>query len=166
MAAGSTYTPIATTTLGSSAASYTFSSIPSTYTDLVIILNGQTSASVDVGLQFNGDTATNYSRTYLEGDGTTATSGRSTSQTVATMNNNGYPILASYSWNAIYQIMNYANATTYKSVLGRSNNANNGANTTVALWRSTAAINSVLIKTSSGTFSTGSTFTLYGIAAA
>ena len=57
MAAGSTYTPIATTTLGS-AGTITFSSIPSTYTDLVIVLNGNGSrvaGTDDTGLRLNSD---------------------------------------------------------------------------------------------------------------
>ena len=75
MTSGPTYTPIATQTLGSSAASVTFSSIPGTYTDLMLISFAQGQASGGdnrLVLQFNGDTATNYSSTYLIGNGTTA----------------------------------------------------------------------------------------------
>jgi hypothetical protein len=82
MAAGSTYTPIATTTLGSSTSSYTFSSIPQTYTDLVLIVSGYGAASDGNSIVCrvgNGtvDSGTNYSTTRLSGSGSSASSGRS-----------------------------------------------------------------------------------------
>ena len=64
--------------------------------------------------------------------------------------------------------MNYANTTTYKTVLSRDalNNASDGAvEAFVGLWRSTSAINTIQIKPDSGNFNTG-TFSLYGILAA
>jgi hypothetical protein len=60
--------------------------------------------------------------------------------------------------------MNYSNSTTYKTILGRSNAATSGTSAAVGLWRSTSAINSIEIGTVS--FTAGSTFSLYGIAAA
>jgi hypothetical protein len=167
MAAGSTYTPIATTTLGSAAASYTFSSIPSTYTDLVLIQNpsGTTTNGQDVGLRFNGDSGTNYSRTALSGNGTSAVSPRQSNQTYAYLTYNGYPS-GSVPMNFISNIQNYSNSTTYKTVLSRSNNASTGLDANVNLWRNTAAITQIDIYCITGTFGVGSTFTLYGIAAA
>jgi len=71
----STYEPIATTTLAAAAASYTFSSIPATYTDLVLISSCQVTNNNDaVRMQLNSDTAANYSNTQLAGNGTTAVS--------------------------------------------------------------------------------------------
>ena len=170
MAAGSTYTPIATTTLGSTASSYTFSSIPSTYTDLVLVSNVATTVNgKDLAVQFNGDTGTNYSRTVLTGDSTTATSVRATTQAYMFLDYNGAISTTLGNNNCITQIMNYSNSTTYKTVLSRSNNAGTGfgVDANVGLWRSTAAITSMtIIATTSGVFATGSTFTLYGIAAA
>lgn len=166
MAAGSTYTPIATTTLGSAAASYTFSSIPSTYTDLVLVTSAAGTAGADMRLQFNSDTATNYSRTYLSGNGTSAFSGRATATASAGITAYGTLTATLGGTNNIAQIMNYSNSTTYKTVLARSNDAGAGTDAIVSMWRSTAAITSINISVSTGTFSTGSTFTLYGIAAA
>ena len=85
MAAGSTYTPIYTTTLASAAASYTFSSIPSTYTDLVIAATGLTTAGTTLAMRFNGDTATNYSDTYLLGNAGAASSSRDSTKTMIYM---------------------------------------------------------------------------------
>jgi hypothetical protein len=161
----STYTPIATTTLGSAAASYTFSSIPSTYTDLVIVFNGAGSTDINMLMQFNGDTASNYSSTTLGGSGSSALSARYSNQTSIQINYQGY-LQTGFTTNAVINIHNYANTTTYKTTLDRFNNAGTGTDAVVGLWRSTSAITSVLIKTHTGTFSANSTFTLYGIAAA
>jgi len=169
MAAGSTYTPIATQTLGSAAASVTFSSISGAYTDLVLIANGQAAASQNnFEMQFNGDTATNYSDTYLSGTGSAASSGRETSKASILIGNNGNPPASGSSFNiAIINIMNYANTTTYKTALTRANNAANGVDAIVGVWRSTAAITSVTVFIkNSNNLNTGSTFTLYGIAKA
>ena len=168
-----TYEPIATTTLGSAAASYTFSSISGSYTDLVLVIQTRTSYSVDNGpriqLQFNGDTASNYSATRVFGTGASASSNRDTSNTNMTF---GY-IASSFSSNTnpgnhIVNIKNYSNTTTYKTVLARWNAIANGSpvGAAVGLWRSTSAITSILLKPEAGNFVTGSTFTLYGIAAA
>jgi len=165
MAAGATYTPIATTTLGSSTSSYTFSSIPSTYTDLVLVVQTQwtTSGNSDAAVRFNGDTGTNYSRTWVEGNGTAASSGRAS-------NENQMYILGYFSntiSTEIMQIMNYSNTTTYKTAINResANPADSNVGIKCGLWRSTAAINSITLL-GSKSFAAGSTFTLYGIAAA
>lgn len=169
MAAGNTYTQIASTTLGSSAASVTFSSIPSTYTDLVIVSFSANTAinGNGQGIRFNSDTATNYSKTYLYGDGTSAVSGRGTSQTNISISN--LPISSTGVFAAtVTNIQNYSNATTYKTVLSRGGGANTG-NLVIAYvgtWRSTAAITTIDLINDSGSFITGSTFNLYGIAAA
>ena len=170
MAAGSTYTPIATTTLGSATGSYTFSSIAGTYTDLILIANLQratTAENPSVTLRFNGDTATNYSMTHILGNGTSATSARQSSQNMMNLSYFSLPSSGSFA-PYIMNIMNYSNATTYKTVVARGGDAGSGTQATVGLWRSTAAITSVTV-TNDGTptnFSIGSTFTLYGIAAA
>jgi len=62
--------------------------------------------------------------------------------------------------------MNYANSTTNKTVLSRGNNTGNHTIAYVGLWRSTAAITSMLLGTTGSTWMAGSTFTLYGIKAA
>ena len=160
-----TYEPIATTTLGSAAASYTFSSIPSTYTDLVLILSGNYTAASDSSPSFrlNGDSASNYSVTVLNGDGTSASSFRETSQTQMILGS-----MQSTISNSIFNLMNYANTTTFKTVISRGNNSTNRARAYVGLWRNTAAITSIEVLANAGgpNFATGTTFTLYGIKSA
>lgn len=156
----STYTPIATQTLGSAAATITFSSLPQNYTDLIVVYNATSSTDDQNYLQFNGDTGSNYSRTFMTGNGSSAVSSRSSSDTRIFG-----PFSLSVPTVNIIQIQNYSNSATNKTTLIRSGAANNSTIATVGLWRSTAPITSILIGTNSGTFNTGTVFTIYGIAA-
>lgn len=169
MAAGNTYVAIATQTLGSAAASVTFSSISGAYTDLVLVAQlGQTTTSASLGIQFNGDTASNYSFTELYGTGTTAASARASNQSIIYLAYDTVPD-STLSNNFICNVMNYSNATTYKTTLSRQNNPASsypGTSAVVGLWRSTSAITSILIKPAAGNLASGSTFSLYGISAA
>ena len=169
MAAGPTYTPIATTTLGSSASNVTFSSISSAYTDLILVTEAKSDRSgvtyETVVVTLNTDTGSNYSFTRLYGDGTSATSDNSSNATSVFGSCGGNSSTLGDA-NCIYQFNNYSNTTTYKSVLVRANRTD-ATFLSVNLWRSTSAINSIKLTPAVGTnFLTGSTFTLYGIAAA
>ena len=162
MAAGNTYVAIATNTLGSATASVTFSSIPATYTDLVLVCIGKMVSGGDANqpITFNGDSSALYSRTFMYGDGTSALSGRASGTT-----NLGFPY-----WNStnpvttITQIMNYSNTTTNKTAISR-NAGSSTVTAEVGLYRSTSAISSITL-TGGVNFATGSTFSLYGIKAA
>lgn len=159
--ATNTYVALQKTTLNGSSSSITFSSIPSTYTDLIIIFNGAGSTA-NLFMQFNGDTGSNYSYTRMYGNGSSAGSDRGTSATGIAI---GY-VLSTGITNNILQVQNYSNTTTYKTAIGRADNANDSAQTGVGLWRSTSAINSItLFNGTSSNFTSGSTFSLYGIAA-
>ena len=160
-----TYEPISTQTLGTAVASVTFSSIPATYTDLVLVANGLASGFTGVGMQFNGDTGTNYSGTFLEGSGASAVSERQSSVgSIRVAWNSLWD--ASTIANIIINIQNYSNTTTYKTSLNRSNNSGRYVEGIVGLWRSTAAITSIDLVTPIANFAIGATFTLYGIKAA
>jgi hypothetical protein len=169
MAAGKTYEPIATTTLGSAQTQITFSSIPSTYTDLVLVSNLSIVGYVaSMYLRFNNDGTATYSNTRLYGDGSSAASDRpSTPQTemyVGIVGAGSAPESV-----VITNIQNYANATTKKTVLSRGNSPANYVSAIVGLWSSTAAINRIDIYfrlVGTDTAAAGSTFTLYGISAA
>lgn len=161
----STYDKIAAYTAPSNITSYTFSSIPSTYTDLVIIASGVGTGDIDISARFNGDSGANYSRTMLGGYGGTVSSSRSTGLTFFRLNWVSYWESTGRS-NAIAHVMNYSNTTTNKTVLSRGNNGNQGVDAQVSLWRNTAAITSIELYTSAFNIATGTTFTLYGIKAA
>jgi hypothetical protein len=162
MAAGSTYTPISTQTLGSAQSSVTFNSF-SGYTDLRIIMNVTASSLVNGRMQFNADTGSNYSTTVLYGNGSSAASTRQSNQASIWLDNTN----TGTNWCVTtIDIMNYSNSTTYKTALVRGNDAASQVDAHVGLWRNTAAITSITLLPSSGTYSTGSMFTIYGIAAA
>lgn len=153
-----TYEPIATQTLSTSTATVTFSSIPSTYTDLVLVSNINDTNGYSI-MRFNSDSGNNYSRTWMYGNGSTAASNRSS-------NVSGLDLKAETTSSTfaptITQIMNYANTTTYKSVLIRQAQSGEVA-AYVGLWRSTAAITTITI---TNNLQSGCVLTLYGIKAA
>ena len=171
----STYEPIATNTLGSDTSTVTFSSIPSTYTDLRIVASVRVaSASIDYfSMRLNSDTAANYSLTYLQGFGLTASSSRfsSLSQGIIGWATSNTEPANQFNFLTV-DLMNYSNSTTNKTYLTRSNDATNRVYSEVGLYRSTSAISSIVFGTwGAGTFGAnnikaGSTFTLYGIKAA
>jgi hypothetical protein len=122
-------------------------------------------AAAQIYMTINGDTGSNYSRTLLFGTGSSAGSAKSSSQTVLFADY--YGIMNTSDYNAdTFHFMNYSNTTTFKSVLSRSNLAASGLDAMAHLWRSTSAITSILVGNYSYNFSSGSTFTLYGIKAA
>ena len=168
MAAGSTYTPIATTTLGSNTASVEFTGISQAYTDLILICNAKNQGGANYNLYGqvgNGsyDTGSNYSSTFLGGQGSSAYSSRDTSASQMRLG-----IFSTSNFTpTIINFQNYSNTTTYKSTISRASDAGGNVMAIINLWRSTSAINRIkLFVESSGDLSSGSTFTLYGIAAA
>ena len=159
-----TYEKIATTTLGSTAASTTFSSISGSYTDLVIIVNANSTTASSIQMQFNGDTGSNYSRTVLGGTGSAIQSFRQTNTAFINLSNDSI-LTSSEKTNQIVHIQNYSNTTTHKTSLSKSNSATYGVDAVVGLWRNTSAITSVTLLVTGNTFTVGSIFTLYGIKA-
>jgi hypothetical protein len=168
MPAGSTYSTIATTTLGSNTSIVTFSSIAGTYTDLVLVTNAATTvANKDIYMQFNSDAGSNYSRTVIYGYGASPGSDRATNVSFGYVDYLGWTSTTLGTQVCVVNIMNYSNSTTNKTFISRADNASAGTDLNVGMWRNTAAINRIDIgAASSGIFITGSTFTLYGIAAA
>lgn len=166
MAAGLTYTPITSTTLANTASSVTFSSIASTYTDLVLVANIKGSTGNYTRVQFNGDTGTNYSWLGISGDGTSATSFKTPNIAYTYLQGNALQTSTDFSYISTTHFMNYSNTTTYKTFVSRSSAVGSATDALVSLWRSTSAINSIYLYPNTGNFATGSTFTLYGITAA
>jgi hypothetical protein len=158
-----TYEPIATTTLGSPSATITFSSIPSTYTDLrVVIVATATIAAPDIEVRFNGDTATNYSRTRLVGLGSVF-NGLSSDQNRMPADYTGLSTTIPSLYE--FDIFSYAGSEN-KTVLVKTSEDRNGSGDIflqVGLWRNTAAINSITFLLSAYNYATGTTATLYGI---
>jgi hypothetical protein len=162
-----TYEKIVATTLSSNQTTVTLDSIPQTYTDLVLVVNGKTNGTgglVAARIRLNGDSNSNYSRTILYGANDEASSGREISITSA-------PIVlgqaADNFGNAIVNFQNYSNSTTYKTFIARENRSNLVVYTSVQMWRNTNPISSITLTGDGGTsLLINSTFTLYGIKAA
>jgi hypothetical protein len=154
------YVSLATTTLGSAASSVTFSSIPATYRDLIIVFNGATTLStVGLVLQFNSDSGSNYSGVVAQGDGSSATSGTlsGTSAEVGVLNTG--------RGNVLVQVMDYSATDKHKTFLSRGDNATDRTRMTASRWANTAAINTVRVATNLNLIAVGSTISLYGVAA-
>jgi len=152
-----TYTPLATVTLGTTAASVTFSSIPATYRDLIFVIQGGLSSIDNILSRYNGDTGSNYSFVLMRGNGSNAASSSGTLSS-APVWYTGNP----QNGMAIIQIMDYSATDKHKTALVRDDTNNNTTNAMATRWANTNAITSIQLFT--GTFNAGFTFSLYGIA--
>jgi hypothetical protein len=166
----STYVLISSQVLGSTAASVTFSSIPSTYTDLVIQMScrdAYSGSNDNLWYRLNGDTGTNYSGTWVEGSGSAASSSRIASFSLGPMlylDGNGNTA-NTFSSHELY-IPNY-NSTTAKPIFAISATEDNSATAYIrnyaGLYRGTSAITSILLTPNGQNFLAGSSFYLYGV---
>jgi hypothetical protein len=159
-----TYDLIASNVLSSSASSVTFSSIPATYRDLVLVCTGTTTGNELLYLKLNNDTSTIYNHIFMVGNGSTATSGSQSDRDET-------PITPNPGWNSstvattIVQLFDYAQTNKHKSGLTRSNNAALSVLANAIRYASTSAITEVTVRTVFGNnFASGSSFHLYGIA--
>jgi hypothetical protein len=168
------YESISTVTVSTTAATVTFSSIPSTYTHLQIrAMSVNTAAALGnyTILNFNGDTGNNYSWHYVMGDGSNPYSGGNSAtgsirfdQVRGGTNSNSYPQIT------VMDILDYANTSknkTTRALDGGDGNGTGGVSLNSGAWYNTAAITSIVLSSySSGAaslFGTNSSFALYGI---
>lgn len=167
MPAGATYNAIATTTLASAQANLEFSSISSAYTDLVVVytLIAET-ASSDMYLRVNNDSATNYSNNILWGNGSTTGSNRFASAAQIRINYVTDVLTTARTTILVCNFNNYSNTTQNKTVTYKAGLGSDGLDYGAGLWRSTSAINRITLFLLSGNWGIGSTATLYGITAA
>lgn len=152
---------LATTTLASASATVTFSSISGAYRDLRIILHCSHSADneVDLNYRFNGDSGSNYTRVAMTGNGSSAGSFATGPDTELQLLQGSTTLSV-----ATTDIMDYSATDKHKTVLARGNLTSGRVSAFAGRWASTAAITSISITPrSGGTFTTGSTFSLYGI---
>jgi hypothetical protein len=164
--AGGTYVPITNVTLTTTSSSVTLN-LFSGYTDLKLIINAKnTTNGANCKYQFNGDTGSNYSTTWLEGSSTTTSSGRDSNATSGFLYYNGGANTNNWSTVVAY-FQNYSNSSTYKTVIARFGNiAQTGFY--ISTWRTAtnAAVTSITLNALTENFQIGSTFALYGIKAA
>ena len=153
-----TYTPLATVTLGTTTSSVTFSSIPATYRDLIIVLDGTNTGGDNVTLRYNGDSSSTYTSVvmYAVGSPVSATTSATYAEGGAIYENAG---------NNIIQIMDYSATDKHKTALARTNTAGNIVGAYASRWPSTAAITSVRVGLTGSSYLSGTTFSLYGVIA-
>jgi len=153
-----TYDLIASNVLGSSASSVTFSSIPATYRDLVLVMEVTCSNNGSALVRFNSDSGSNYSRVRMLGDGSAAYSSSNSGDTSFDgINTSTSTIFAQL------QVMDYSATDKHKSMLCRTGRASSEVIALAARWANTSAISSMSITQNGGNFNTGSSFYLYGI---
>lgn len=169
-----TYTLISSVTVGAGgAANMEFTSIPQTYTDLVVILSGRSNTAraqdgMYISIEFNGST-TNLSSKFLYTDGGTGTlvaaSGNGSTSILSWNNPSSYT--ANTFGNTSWYIPNYTSSNNNKSVSLDSVTENNAVDAlltlTTGLWSNTAAITSIKLNPSPASFVQYSTAYLYGI---
>ena len=159
----STYVALATVTLDSTDASITFSSIPATYRDLILVVSMKVETSVEPKLRFNDDTGSNYSMVQMAGNGS-ATLSNSGTTNYGWITPNSSPSTTTFTAYKA-QIMDYSATDKQKTWLSRFDPDNGYVNALANRWANTNAINQIEIFVSSSNFSTGSTFSLFGIEA-
>ena len=166
-----TYTLISSTTLTTTTASVTFSSIPQTYTDLLLKISPRTtntSFGETIRIRPNNLTA-NGSAIVLRGFSGTSTSSYTYSNVLATNNSLGATATANTFASIDVYILNYtsSNYKSFSSDAVSENNASDGRLDIIAsLWSDTAAITSLVLDNdapSPFSFTANSTFYLYGI---
>jgi hypothetical protein len=161
-----TYDLIASNVLSSSASSVTFSSIPATYRDLVLVIRAENSQPElsNTLIRFNSDSGSNYSVVTATGSGS-STSSRTVS-TTSLYADLDVRFAPSEPCITIFQVMDYSATDKHKTALSRSNVASRGVGMYAGRWASTSAITSITatIEASAGQYASGSSFHLYGIA--
>jgi hypothetical protein len=160
--------PIASITLVSAAASVTFSGIPQTYTDLVVVAQfGGATAGATLRVRFNDDSGSNYSYTQVNGDGSVAGSGRVSSGTSGGLGLTSQGSTTTLESMVVAHICSYANTNVFKSSLGAGAVPARAVDRVVSLWRSTSAITSITMSLGvsfpTHNLVAGSTFDLYGL---
>jgi hypothetical protein len=163
---------IATVTVGSGgAATVTFSSIPSTYQHLQVRYMPRISTAdtaENTWLQFNGDTGSNYTYHFLDGNGSSASAGAGTSQTRILAGRAGAANSGSNIFGAnVLDVLDYADTNKYKTARilgGIDRNGNGNIRLDSGVWMNTAAVTSLTISpTTANNFVEYSSFALYGI---
>jgi hypothetical protein len=166
----STYSVIATNTVsGSSTALVTFSGIPATYTDIFIVASVATVSGTSsyLDMNFNTDTASNYSATTMYTNGTTSGSANLTSRTAVPCGIEYVGTTTSAFQSFEINVFSYASTNFFKTVIAKSGQfSSNFVGSSAGLWRNTNAITTISLGYGTGNLRAGSTFTLYGIKAA
>lgn len=158
-----TYTALANITLSSSASSVTFSSIPGTYRDLVLVcsITNASGGTNTINIRFNGDTGSNYNRVHMIGTGTADSVAFSNSTESLSIPTGGTGNVGT----VISQIMDYSATDKHKTFLTRIADKGGYGDYVIASasrWANTSAVTSLTFYGTTN-FLSGNSFALYGI---
>jgi hypothetical protein len=154
-----TYDLIATTTLAATSPEVVFGSIPQGYRDLILVLAVSSAGGNQLArLRFNSDSGSNYSRLFMRGDGSSATSSADPDTGIF-----GADVDSTNKHAQVINIMDYSATDKHKTVINRTNRGDR-VQAFAQRWSNNSAITSVRVVIASGTFNAGNTFSLYGIA--
>ena len=173
---GGAFESIATATGTGSSAVITFSSIPSTYKHLQIRgITKSTSAlnqnTAEFTIALNGDTGSNYAIHRLTGDGTSVAASGGASTNYPSINLS-VPRSDGSTPNTmgavVIDLQDYTATTRNKTIRSFTGADQNGTGTYglglfSSLWLNTAAVTSVSLTVASGSWTTSTVFSLYGI---
>jgi len=158
-------------TLATAQAAIDFTSIPSTFTDLIVLCSLRTTSTFGVGgvtwfdvrLSVNSNTS-NLSNLFLAGSGSASSSGTGSGELIIRVSDSA--TTANTFANTSFYLPNYGGATA-KSILINSVSETNATNArqelTSGLWNSTTAINALSFSVSTGNLAVGSMISLYGV---
>jgi len=159
--------PIAQVIARGTSSNMTFSSIPNSYRDLVLVINAVSNSTHSGNLIFNFVSGGVYSATFVRGDGASVTSSRVTASGAG-------PLLTNITYSTtiptsnIIHINNYSNTSKFKTYISRNSADRNGSGESqivCGLWQKTEAITEIILSTGSGSIYWTGTATLYGIKA-
>ena len=166
--AGADYELVTTTILSGSQATINFNtSALSAYKHLQIRLTGRTTRAVSedgaVSLQLNSDTGANYRSHFLVGTGSTTVSYDSSIIELGSFSGNSAG--ASQFTAQVIDLLDFGSTSKNKTLRILSGNAGsfNSIRLHSGLWISTAAVTSIDLKATVGSWATGSRFSLYGL---
>lgn len=146
-----TYIPLATLTLGGNDSQVVFSNIPNTYRDLILIFNGKGTSGENFVLTLNGSSS-NFSWAQIVG--TSSNSGTNTS----------IGSISTDDTTASFEFFDYAKTNKYKSFTAKTGYSSSDIRLLTGTWSDLAAITSISLQIRLGySFTTGSTFSLYGV---
>ena len=164
------YESISTVTVGAGGSStVTISSIPSTYTHLQLRISAKTSRTTDVidgmGFRLNGDTGSNYSQHWLQGNGSAAAAFGYASQSRGWLGFSGASTASDLA-GLVVDILDYSNTskyTTTRTLWGLDANGSGRVGLASSVWMNTAAVSSIEILPDYNAYAQYSHFALYGI---
>lgn len=155
-----TYIALANLTLTGTDASIEFASIPSTYRDLVLVVNCEQTGANSSKIRVNSDTGANYHQVVMRG-ATTASAESLPNETqwyASSVNTQGSQRIDFYA-----HFLDYSATDKHKLLLVREGHNASVVEAGAGRWANTNAINTITVFLSANEYAIGSTFALYGI---